>query len=124
VARVERVGMTLGAQAHERATVIAARDDSGPSNTTPFHTKPTQRALTKLALTRGAVEMLHVGHAHHHPIRAATSIAGARSGATPIAIASATKPSIRPVERFLLGLRLPASSSTITVLFTFMFRIG
>ena len=59
-----------------------------------------------------------------HPISAVTSMTGARNGQTPIAIANATRPSILPVERFFDGLRLPASSSTITVLFTFMFRIG
>ena len=38
------------------------------------------------------------------------------NGATPIAIASATMPSMRPTERFFDGLRLPASSTAITVL--------
>jgi hypothetical protein len=38
----------------------------------------------------------------------------ARNGATPIAIASATMPSIRPIERFFDGLRLPVSSELLT----------
>src|SRR5262249_15077986 len=48
-----------------------------------------------------------------HPINARTSMTGAFNGATPIAIVSATKPSILPVERFFEGLRLPASSSAM-----------
>src|SRR5262249_5057899 len=45
-----------------------------------------------------------------HPMRAWTSMTGSVfNGATPIAIASATMPSIRPTERFFDGLRLPAS---------------
>jgi len=59
-----------------------------------------------------------------HPISAFTSMIGARNGQTPIAIANATRPSILPVERFFDGLRLPASSSAMTVLLTHMLRIG
>ena len=52
-----------------------------------------------------------------YPIKASISMTGcALNGATPIAIASATMPSIRPTERFFDGLRLPASSIAITVL--------
>src|SRR6516164_7791884 len=60
----------------------------------------------------------------HHPISARTSNTGGRSGAQPIAMASATSPSIRPVDLRLLGLRLPASSSTITVLRAHMLSTG
>jgi hypothetical protein len=59
-----------------------------------------------------------------YPIRARTSKTGTCNGATPIAIASAIKPSIRPTERFLEGLRLPASSSAITVLAMHMLSTG
>jgi hypothetical protein len=41
------------------------------------------------------------------------SICFVASGATPIAIASAIIPSMRPVDLRLLGLRFPASSSVI-----------
>jgi len=61
-------------------------------------------------------KLAHVSSSFH-PMRACTSMTGsAFNGATPIAIANATNPSIRPTERFLDGLRLPASSTAITVL--------
>jgi hypothetical protein len=48
-----------------------------------------------------------------YPMRAWMSITGsAFNGATPIAIASATIPSIRPTERFFDGFLLPASPHT------------
>ena len=47
-----------------------------------------------------------------HPMRAWTSMTrSAFNGATPIAIANATMPSIRPTERFFDGFLLPASSA-------------
>ena len=51
-------------------------------------------------------------------MRASISIGLACSGATPIAIVSATRPSILAVDFRLLGLRLPASSRAITVWLT------
>src|SRR5262249_25883646 len=52
-----------------------------------------------------------------YPMRAWTSMTrSAFNGATPIAIANATMPSIRPTERFFDGFLLPASSTAITVL--------
>src|SRR5215471_14357569 len=60
-----------------------------------------------------------------YPMRLAMSMTGsAFNGATPIAIASATIPSIRPTERFLLGFLLPASSTAITVLLAHIERTG
>ena len=45
----------------------------------------------------------------HHPINAATSMRVDVIGATPIAIASAIMPSMRPLERFFDNLRFEAS---------------
>src|SRR5262249_4750066 len=60
-----------------------------------------------------------------HPMRAWTSMTGSTfNGATPSAIANATIPSIRPTERFFEGLRLPASSTAITVLLAHIDNTG
>ena len=59
-----------------------------------------------------------------HAIRASMSIGFACNGATPIAIVNATRPSIFAVDFRLLGLRLPASSRTITVWLTHIERTG
>src|SRR6516225_8425031 len=60
----------------------------------------------------------------HQPMRASISIGLACNGATPIAIANATRPSIFAVDLRLLGLRLPASSRTITVWLTHIESTG
>jgi hypothetical protein len=59
-----------------------------------------------------------------HAINASMSIGFARSGAQPIAISSATRPSIRPVDFRLLGFLLPASSTTMVVLATHIDKTG
>jgi hypothetical protein len=56
-----------------------------------------------------------------YPVKVAISIGlVCIVGAAPIAMAYATSPSMRPVERFFGGLRLPASSMTTVVLATHM----
>src|SRR5262245_34096268 len=57
-------------------------------------------------------------------MRASISIGFTCNGATPIAIVSATSPSILAVDLRLLGLRLPASSSAITVWLTHIESTG
>jgi hypothetical protein len=56
------------------------------------------------------------GHRRHQPISACTSMRVGVSGATPIAIANAIMPSIRPDERFFDNLRFDASGPSTTAL--------
>jgi hypothetical protein len=71
-----------------------------------------QWVLSQLPLTKFLPSSFHNGA--HQPIIAVISMAGARNGAHPIAIASAIIPSMRPVDLRFESLRLPASSSTTT----------
>src|SRR5262245_21145799 len=86
-----------------------------------------------LAVQHSPIEFLRPDKVHHsggrgetsnYPISASISIGFACSGATPIAIVNATKPSIRPLDLRLLGLRLPASSRAITVWLTHIVSTG
>jgi hypothetical protein len=63
-------------------------------------------------------------HPTYQTISVEISICFVKSGATPTAIASAIIPSMRPVDLRLLGLRLPASPTAMTVLATHIVRTG
>lgn len=121
--------MLLDVPLGDDVAILAERDDRAivvPFRRDGHHRACYDSALGTISAQRTLTQRFNLCRCvlAFHPINAATSMIGAFNGATPIAIANATRPSILPVERFFDGLRLPASSSTITVLLTHMLRIG